>query len=72
MKGICSYFQDRFNGLVLLHIHKDMNIDIEKAIDMFTEMHPRRMRMTNHFDEDEIRWRNYKGVPYRYKKVGKK
>ena len=49
-----------------------MNIDIEKAIDMFTAMHPRRMRMTNHFDEDEIRWRNYKGVPYRYKKVGKK
>ena len=30
-----------------MHIHKDMNIDIEKAIDMFAAMHPWRMRMTN-------------------------
>ena len=29
-----------------------MNADIEKAIDMFAAMHPRRMRMKNFFDED--------------------
>ena len=56
MKEICFQFQDRINGLALLHIH------IDKAIDMFAAMHPRRMRMINFLGEDQIRWRNYKGV----------
>ena len=62
MKEICFQFQDRFNWLALLHIRKDMNMHIDKAIDMFAAMHPRRMRMTNFLGEDQIRSRNYKGV----------
>ena len=52
MKEICFYFQDRFNWLALLHIRKDMNMHIDKAVDMFAAMHPRRMRMTNFLGED--------------------
>ena len=35
----------RLTGLTLLHVHRDIPIDLEAAIDTFARMHPRRMRM---------------------------
>ena len=49
MKEIFFDFYDLFNELALLHNHKDMNIDIQKATDMFAAMYPRHIRMTNFF-----------------------
>ena len=37
---------NRLIGLTLLHVHRDIPIDIEAAIDTFARMYPRRMRMT--------------------------
>ena len=39
--------EDRLNGLVALHIHKHLPLDLENMIDDFAAMHPRRMMMTN-------------------------
>lgn len=39
--------QDRLNGLALMHAHRDMKFDLEKLIDLFANLHPRRMRMEN-------------------------
>lgn len=39
--------QDRLNGLALMHAHRDMDFDLERIIDLFAELHPRRMRMAN-------------------------
>ena len=37
--------QERLNGLALMHVHCGMNPDLEKIVDMFANLHPRRMRM---------------------------
>lgn len=48
-----SMSQDRFIGLVLLHIHKYMEIiDINEIIDRFTAKHPRRLQMVNLLEDD--------------------
>ena len=39
--------QDRLNGLALMHAHRDMELDLEKIIDLFANLHPRRMKMEN-------------------------
>ena len=39
--------QDRLNGLALMHAHREMELDLEKIIDLFANLHPRRMRMEN-------------------------
>ena len=39
--------QDRLNGLALMHAHREMELDLEKIIDLFATLHPRRMRMEN-------------------------
>ena len=39
--------QDRLNGLELMHAHREMELDLEKIIDLFANLHPRRMRMEN-------------------------
>ena len=36
---------DRLTGLALMHIHKDMIVDIDQIIDMFARKHPRRMKL---------------------------
>lgn len=43
--------QDRLNGLALMHAHRDMELDLEKVIDLFANLHPRRMRMENILNE---------------------
>ena len=39
--------QDRLNGLALMHAHREMELDLEQIIDLFANLHPRRMRMEN-------------------------
>lgn len=36
----------RLTGLTLLHVHRDIEIDLDSAIDSFARKNPRRMRMT--------------------------
>jgi len=40
---------DKMNSLrmllALLHAHREMELDLEKIIDLFANLHPRRMRM---------------------------
>ena len=43
--------QDRLNGLALMHAHRDMELDLEKVIDLFANLHSRRMRMENILNE---------------------
>ena len=42
-----TMLQDRLNGLALMHAHRDMDFDLNTIIDLFAELHPRRMRMAN-------------------------
>ena len=42
----------RLSGLTLLHIHRDISIDLEKANDTFARMHPRWMRMAQILDNE--------------------
>lgn len=39
--------QDRLNGLTLMHAHREMELNLEKIVDLFANLHPRRMRMKN-------------------------
>ena len=39
--------QDRLHRLALMHAHRDMDFDLDRIIDLFAEIHPRRMRMGN-------------------------
>ena len=43
--------QDRLNGLALMHAHREMELDLEQNIDLFANLHPRRMRMENILNE---------------------
>ncbi|XP_073228860.1 52 kDa repressor of the inhibitor of the protein kinase-like [Porites lutea] len=43
--------QDRLNGLALMHAHREMELDLEKVVDLFANLHPRRMRMENILNE---------------------
>eukprot|EP00112_Aurelia_sp_Birch-Aquarium-sp1_P013364 Seg2834.3 transcript_id=Seg2834.3/GoldUCD/mRNA.D3Y31 product="52 kDa repressor of the inhibitor of the protein kinase" protein_id=Seg2834.3/GoldUCD/D3Y31 len=44
--------QERMNGLALLHIHREMNLNIEKLINMFASQYPRRMEMRDILNSD--------------------
>ena len=39
--------QDRFSGLALMNIHKDITVDIEEILQNFAAKHPRRMKLSN-------------------------
>lgn len=43
--------QDRLNGLALMYTHREMKLDLEQIIDLFANLHPRRMRMENILNE---------------------
>jgi len=43
--------QHRLNGLALMHAHREMELDLEKNIDLFANLHPKRMRMENILNE---------------------
>ena len=42
-----SMGEDRFNALVLMYVHKDIELDLDKIIDIFARRHPRRMVLFN-------------------------
>ena len=44
--------EDRLNALLLLYIHKDIDINICKIVDMFTPKHPRRMQFINPLSDE--------------------
>ena len=37
--------EDRLTGLALMHIHSDMDINLDEIIDNFAREHPRRMKL---------------------------
>ena len=39
--------QDRLNGLAIMHAHADVDLDLSEVIDLFANLHQRRMRMAN-------------------------
>ena len=39
--------QLRFTGLALMHIHRDISVDVPAIIDEFSRRHPRRLKLTN-------------------------
>jgi hypothetical protein len=39
--------EDRFNALLLLYVHKDIEIDISKVVEMYARQYPRRMLLFN-------------------------
>ena len=42
-----SMITERLTGLTLLHIHRDIPVDISAAIDEFARRHPRRLQVSN-------------------------
>ena len=45
--------QTRFNGLALLHVHQEIDVNTEKVLDIFARRHSRRMQMLNIFDSNK-------------------
>ena len=43
--------EDRFNALLLLHVHNDIKLDYKKIIDMYAMRYPRRMVLKNPLTE---------------------
>ena len=49
-----SMSEDRFNALILLFVHKDIDLDIGAVIDMYARKHPRRMVFLNPLAHDLV------------------
>ena len=45
--------QKRLKSLALLHVHREINLDVEKIIDRFAQKHPRRMLLADLLQSDE-------------------
>jgi hypothetical protein len=43
--------EDRVNALILLYVHKDIEIDISKVVEMYARQYPRRMLLYNPLSE---------------------
>ena len=43
--------EDRFNGLLLLYVHRGIKLDYQKIIDMYAMRYPRRMVLKNQLTE---------------------
>ena len=39
--------EDRFNALLLMYVHKDIQIDINKIVEKFAGKHPRKTMLIN-------------------------
>ena len=44
--------EDRLNALLLLHVHRDIDVDYDKIINMYATRHTRRMMLINPLAED--------------------
>ena len=45
--------QERMNGLAMLHVPSDLQLDNEAIKDRFANYRPRRMKLTNVLEPDE-------------------
>ena len=45
--------EDRFNALMLLYIHRDIKLDINKIIDFYATKYPSRMLLLDPLSESE-------------------
>ena len=41
-----SMKEDRLSSLALIHTHYDMAVDLEKAVDIFAQLHRRKLELT--------------------------
>ena len=39
--------ENRLTSLALMHIHYDHFVDLEKVVDIFAELHPRRIQLSS-------------------------
>ena len=39
--------KERFNGLALMHAHRDIALNLDEIIDLFDSLHPRRKKMAS-------------------------
>ena len=46
--------QNRLTSLALMHIHYDFHINIDEIVDIFAELHPRRMQLSSVLLETNI------------------
>ena len=44
--------EHRLNGLALLHIHHEIDLDVHEVIDRFAIRHPRQVKLINFLDSD--------------------
>ena len=49
-----SYSTARRPWLALLHIHREIDLDVHEVIDRFAIRHPRRMKLINFLDSDRL------------------
>ena len=47
-----SIAQNRLNGLALLHVHREIQLDVQEVIDRFAIRHPRRMKLADILNTD--------------------
>jgi len=43
----CTMSENRLASLALMHIHYDMQIDLEEVVELFATMHPRMVELSN-------------------------
>ena len=55
--------EDRFNALLLLYVHKDIEIDISKVVEMYARQYPRRMLLFNPLSE-WLAWNDLETIVY--------
>ena len=49
-----SMTESRMNGLALLHVHREVSLDVDSIIDRFARQHPRRMKLLDILNSDPI------------------
>ena len=42
-----SMGQSRLSSLALIHIHYDIAVDLDKTVDLFSQMYPRKLELMN-------------------------
>ena len=42
-----SMSENRMNGLAMLHVHREIRLDVDEVLDRFAKEHPRRMKLSN-------------------------
>lgn len=45
---------DRLSALILLHVHRDITLDLDGITDIYAMEHPRRMKLLNPLEGDKV------------------